>query len=262
MSRVTPILCMVLAATTAFADPPELLPETSLRLQAARYSPTAPGLHWDTWIGGGIGLVRFDRATLSFQADVETTAGNTRRTFDATQANYHLEPALRVDLGGRRELTVFYHHVSRHEIDSLKVQAVDWNILGLRAGVPLPEDLGLQGRITLGLGHTTQNSLVGYRWEIIGQLEADALSRPGGALYALARARAVTAERSSTFSRDGFADLWLEGGGRWSRGDKTIQLFVAYEHRNDVPIEQPGVEDRALFGLRLGLRSTTPAPGP
>jgi hypothetical protein len=262
MSRVTRILCLIFVPTMAFADPPELLPETSLRLQAARYSPTAPGLHWDTWIGGGTDLVRIDRATLSFQADVETTAGNTRRTFDATQANYHLEPALRVDLGGRCELTVFYHHVSRHEIDSLKVQAVDWNVLGLRAGVPLPEELGVPGRFTLGLGHTTQNSLVGYRWEIVGQVEADALRRPWGALYAFARARAVTAERSSSFPRDGFVDLVVEGGARWSRADKTLQLFVAYEHRNDVPIEQPGVEDRALFGLRLGLRSTTPAPGP
>jgi len=265
MSRSTVIPCflaVVGGASTAVAAPPELLPEMSLRLQAARYRPTAPDLHWDTWIGAGVGLVRFDRTTVAFQGDVETTAGNTRRAFDASQVNYHLEPAIRVALRKDREATLFYHHVSRHEIDRPKVQAVDWNVLGVRASAPLPSALRVDGRATLSLGHTTQQALVGYRWEILGQVEATPRRRSRGAPYAVTRLRVVTADRSAALPRDGFTDFVLEGGARWGRAAQTLQVFVAYEHRNDVLIQQPGAKDRALLGFRIGLRSATPAPGP
>jgi hypothetical protein len=243
----------------AFADGPELFPEASLRLQGARYAPVDTDLHWDTWIGAGAGLVRVDQTTLYFRADVETIAGNTRRAFDAAQANYHLEPGIRVDLGRDREVGLFFHHVSRHQIDTGKTAAVDWNILGLRGSASLP---GLPIRLTASLGRAVQQSLVGYQWEIVGRIEADALRRPWGAVYFTTIGRGVTTETSPAFPRDGFFDFLLEGGVRWARAERTAQLFVAYEHRNDVLVLEPGYKDRALFGFRLGLRSSTPAPSP
>jgi hypothetical protein len=262
MRRAATILCMLLAPSAALAGSTELLPDATLRLQGARYEPTATDLHWDTWIGAGAGLVRVGWATLSLQTDVETTAGNTRSGFDATQANYHLEPAIRGAFSGDRTLTLFYHHVSRHEIDRPHEDVVSWNVLGVRASAPFPKSLGVRGRATLSLGHTVKPRVVGYHWEAIGQLEVDPLSRPWGALYVFTRARLVSAEPTPAFPRGGFVDFLLEGGPRWSRGERTLQLFAAYEHRNDVLVQEPGVMDRALLGFRLGLRSTTPAPGP
>jgi hypothetical protein len=256
--RIAVLSCLVLTSvlSSAFGDT-ELLPEPSLRLEASRYEPTAPDLHWDTWIGGGTGLVRCDRATLYFEGHIETTAGNTRRAFDASQANYHLEPGLRLSLPHEREVRVFYHHVSRHEIDTQKTAAVDWNILGVRASGRLP---GIPAKLTASIGHTTQASLIGYRWEFQALLEGDFHRTAWGALYGIARARGVTTQTSPTFPRNGFLDARLEGGVRLERGERTVQVFLAYEHRNDVLILEPGYKDRALLGLRLALRHATPDP--
>ncbi len=256
--RIARFLCLFLAcgAGRAWADT-ELLPEPSLRLEASRYEPTAPNLHWDTWIGGGTGLVRHDHTTVYFEGHIETTAGNTRRTFDASQANYHLEPGVRVALPHERTVGLFYHHVSRHEIDTQKTAAVDWNILGVRASAPLP---GIPARLTVSIGHTTEASLIGYRWELKGLLEGDLHRAAWGAIYGIALARAVTTQTSPEFPRSGFLDARLEAGVRLQKGERTAQLFAAYEHRNDVLILEPGYKDRALFGLRLGLRHATPDP--
>jgi hypothetical protein len=256
MPRAALVLCLLASSPFAMADS-ELFPEPMLRLEGARYEPTSKDLYWDTWIGAGAGLLRLDHTNFVFRADVETTAGDTRRAFDATQANYHLEPSIRQDFGGDRAVSLFFHHVSRHEIDTQKTAAVDWNVLGVRASAPLP---GIPARLTVSLGHTTQESLIGYEWEMSGRLEGDLLRRPWGGLYSIVYARGVTTQPSTTFPRSGFLDFRLEGGARIGRDERTLQFFVAYEHRNDVLILEPGFKDRTLFGLRIALRSATPAP--
>lgn len=250
-------LAFLAASSPASATEVELLPDVTLRLEGARYEPTDTDLHWDTWIGAGAGLVRFEHTTLDFQADVETTAGNTRRAFDATQANYHLEPALRVDLGKAREVELFFHHVSRHQIDTLKAPAVEWNVVGVRGTASLP---GAPVRFTASLGRVAQEATIGYQWEVVGRIEADLLRRPWGAAYLITVARGVTTESSPAFPREGFIDFLLEGGVRYGRESRTAQLFLAYEHRNDVLVLEPGYRDRALIGFRFGLRSATPPP--
>lgn len=252
MSRTAFVLAAVLlAAGPAWAAGTEvaLLPDLWLHLEAARYAPTAPDLHWTTWIGGGAGLFRVGGTTAYFTADVETTAGNTRRGFDATQANYHLEVGLRGKLGGH-PVGLFLHHVSRHHIDRPKTQAVDWNVVGVRGGTGVP---GLPVRIEASVGHTIQDSLVGYRWELTERADADLVSRPWGKLYLLQKARFVSAEPSPAFPRRRLWDVSLETGVRWPRAGRSLELFAAYEHRSDVLIEEPLAKDRALFGFRIGF---------
>jgi len=227
----------------------ELLPEASFQLLAARYAPGEPDLEWSTWIGAGVGFARLGHTTLFGTADVETVVGSERRGFDARQANYHLQ------LGARRPvgpwaLELFFGHVSRHESDREKEPAVDWNILGLRAAREL--DLGVPTRVSLGLGHTTLASAVGYRFEATLGVESDVARWDGGLGYLRGRLRLVTvAEEDSDLDRGGFADASLEGGLRFPRRLQSLELFVAWEHRNDVRLLEPGALDRALFGLRF-----------
>ena len=107
----------------------ELLPEVSVHLRAARYVPARTDFHWQGWIGAGASLVRVGGTTAYFTSDVETIIGNTLRAFEANQANYHLEAGVH-QRAGRGTATLFFHHVSRHNVDRPKIQAVDWNILG------------------------------------------------------------------------------------------------------------------------------------
>jgi hypothetical protein len=235
------------AAPVEEARAVELLPDVSLRLEAARYQPTEPDLQWTGWIGAGAGLVRVAQITAYFTADVESILGNVRRPFEANQANYHLELGLRRPLG-RFTTGVFFHHVSRHAVDRDKDQAVDWNVLGLRLSGPL----GRGVHVRLGAGHTTQASLVGYRWELTAGLDL-ALRGPS---YAAADVRLLTIDPDPAFPRGDFMDVRAEAGGRFIRGLGVLETFAAFEHRNDVFLLAPGSRARLLLGFRIRYLGT------
>jgi hypothetical protein len=220
----------------------------SLHLEAARYAPSEQALRWTTWIGGGASLVRVRGISAYGSAEVETIVGDERRAFDATQANYHLEIGLAARRAGL-DLNPFFHHVSRHLVDRPKPEAVDWNVLGLRLSRRL--ERAVPARLTVGIGHTTLASLVGYGWELTARAEAEWPRERPAAGYAIASARALTAQPSAQFPRDGFVDLAIEAGARVHREARVLSLFAAFERRHDVFVDRPGERDRALIGFRV-----------
>ena len=220
----------------------ELLPDVAVRLEAARYVPTEPDLHFTGWMGAGAGLVRAGSLTAYFDGDVETILGWVRRPFEANQANYHLELGFRRPFGAFTG-SVFFHHVSRHAVDRDKPDAVDWNVLGVRLNGPE----GGAVRVRASVGHTTEASLIGYRWEMTGGLTAD-LAAP---LYVSGDVRYVTVAPDPAFPRGSFADLRVEVGGRWPRGGSALVLYAALERRNDVLLLAPLVKNRLLLGFRI-----------
>jgi hypothetical protein len=249
-----------LAAALASAQGTALLPDVSVHLEAARYAPAEEDFRYTGWIGAGVGLVRVDDATAYFKADLETILGDRPRAFGANQANYHLELGLRFSKPSH-EVTAFFHHVSRHAIDRPKIDAVDWNVLGLRLAGRLA-DLPVPLRGSLSVGHTTLASLVGYRFEVVARLEAELVHADRSALYLLPSARLVTVEESDDFPRGSFVDVSVEAGVRWLRQGRSLQAFVAYEHRNDVLLLAPATHDRALLGFRVGFARAESPPFP
>jgi hypothetical protein len=237
-----------------------LLPDVSVRLEAARYAPVETDMHWMGWIGAGAGLIGVGATKVFFTADVETIIGNTRRAFDASQANYHLEVGVHRRLGARHEAAVFFHHVSRHLVDRPKEQAVDWNVLGARWAGHRPGRIPLA--FVLGLGHTTLASLVGYRWEATGRLDAGFPLGEKSEAYLTGRARYVTVEESPDFPRGDFLDRSAEAGLRWRRGERALELYAAWERRHDVFVLRPGARSRGLFGFRIGYGETVSARRP
>lgn len=206
-------------------------------------------------MGGGADVLRFGRASVYFTGDVETVIGNTRRGFDATQANYSLQAGVRARVGGAT-VTPFFHHVSRHASDREKVPAVDWNLLGVRVAAGWGQRTPV--RIVASLGHTTLASLVGYRWEALVRADVELARFPAGALYARLGVRAVTVEPEAPLLRDGFADLLAEGGWRLTRDERAMEVFAAFERRNDVRLLEPGALSRALIGFRIRLVGDRP----
>ena len=240
------IAALYLAAAPSSAA--DLLPAVSVHLRGARYVPARTDFHWQGWIGAGADVVRVAGATAYFTADVETIIGNTLRAFDANQANYHLEPGIRRPVGGGTA-TLFFHHVSRHYVDRDKAEAVDWNLLGVRYAWPVRTGEH-PVRAVASLGHTTLDSLVGYRWEAIGQVDAVPARLGSAALFGRADVRLVTVKDSS-LPRGSFADVSAETGARWTRDGRTLELFASAERRNDVRLEVAGAHNRALLGFRI-----------
>jgi hypothetical protein len=243
-------------AVPAHAAPVEWLPTGQLRLTALRYTSAEPQFKWSGWIGGGLGLVRVGATTLHVDTDVETIIGNEQRSFDANQANYHLEASGRQALGDALEASVVFHHVSRHLEDRAKSSAVDWNMLSLSVTRRFQGALPL--RVSVGLGHTVQDSLVNYGWEARAGLHAELLRSSGAQLYLATELRYVQAEATAAFPRDSFLDTWLEAGAQLARGGRRAALLLAFERRNDVFLLQPGARSRVLLGLRLGLGEPAP----
>lgn len=241
----------LLGARSAQAAPVEWLPEGQLRLTALRYTRTEPQFKWSGWIGGGLGLVRVGTTTLHVDTDVETIIGNEQRSFDANQANYHLEASAHQTLGDALAVSLVFHHVSRHLEDRAKTTAVDWNMLSVRLARRFQAPLPL--RVSASVGHTVQDSLVSYGWEARAGLHAELLRRDGGQLYVAAELRYVQAEATAAFPRDSFFDTWIEAGAQLERGTRRAALLVAFERRNDVFLLQPGARSRVMLGLRLGL---------
>ena len=238
-------LVVLAPLTSAAAD---FLPAVSLHLEAARYAPVETDLHWTGTMGGGADVIGIGGFRAYIVGEVETIIGSTRRAFDATQGNYHLET------GGRwlvRGVTVnpFFHHVSRHLSDRQKAPAVDWNMLGVRAQATL--GAGRRARVGGGIGHTTLASLVGYRWEVTGHGDVDLLRRDRTSGYGAARARLMTIDPDPALPRGDFLDWALEGGVRFRREHRVFEGFAAYERRNDVFLLVPGARDRGLFGIRI-----------
>jgi len=238
-------LCLCLAPMASG----EVLPEVAVHLRAARYVPARTDFHWQGWIGAGAEVIRVRSTAAYFNADVETIIGNTLRAFEANQANYTLEAGLR-QRTGRGAVTLFFHHVSRHYVDRPKTQAVDWNLAGARIAWPIRSGTR-PVRAIASLGHTTLDSLVGYRWEAIADVDAEPARIGSAALFGRGVVRLVTVAENSGLARGSFADLSLEGGARWSEDGRTLDLFAALERRNDVRLEVAGRQDRALFGFRI-----------
>ena len=171
------ILCLA-AAPAAYA---ELLPEVSVRLLAARYVPARTDFHWQGWIGAGAGLVRVRGTTAYFDADVETIVGDTLRTVDANQANYHLEAGIRQRAGARHGDPLLPPRLA-----ALRRPAEDPG-RGLehpRGRIWWPVRPGARPvAATVSLGHTTLASLVGYRWEAIAEIDAEPARIGSAALF-------------------------------------------------------------------------------
>jgi hypothetical protein len=246
------LAALLIAAPAGAADGEgfRFLPAVSLQLEAARYQPVETDVHWTGTMGGGADVFAIGGLRGYIQGDVETIIGNTRRGFDATQANYTLETGAWWYVHALA-VRPYFHHVSRHLVDRSKPPAVDWNILGVGGDATL----GAQRRVRIGggIGHTTLDSIVGYRWEVIGHADYEVHRGASAILYGAARARLVTIEAEPELPRGDFVDFAVEGGVRLRRESRLFEAFAAFERRNDVFLLSPGARDRGLFGIRIRL---------
>ena len=243
----------------ASAEGAKFLPYMGPQIEAARYSPANEEFAWVGWIGATFDLVEKGKWSGYFNPNVETILGHRVRSFEAVQVNYSLEVGLHLDVG-RGRMSPFFHHVSRHVQDRNKLQAVDWNFLGVRYDSPWPTSWNRRGAFSASFGVATLASAVEYNWEARSSGDIDLLRKGNRALFLLADVRHVGAAATADFPRDQLTDFRAELGFRHWQETSQSALFVAYEHRNDALIPRALVTERALFGFRIrGQRRPSPA---
>ncbi|MBP6703281.1 MAG: hypothetical protein KA385_07215 [Vicinamibacteria bacterium] len=257
------VLCALPSLTSAQTrEPVRFLPFMAPQLEAARYSDANEEFAWVGWIGAKVDFVEKGKWSAYLNANVETILGHRIRSFEAVQANYSLEVGAHRDVG-RGRVSPFFHHVSRHVQDRDKVQAVDWNFLGVRYDSPWPATWGRGGAFSGSFGLATLTSGVHYDFEARLAGDIDVVRKDNRAVFVLAALRHVGAESTANFPRESVTDVRIEAGVRRWTETSQFALFVAYQRRADALIPQALVTSRALFGFRIrGQRREAPALSP
>ena len=88
---------------------------------------------WDSDVGVDMDVFDLLLARGSVFFNLETGVGDERRAIDPTQTNYTMDLSVFARLP-RGELSVTFHHVSRHRADREHPGAPSWNMLGLSYG--------------------------------------------------------------------------------------------------------------------------------
>ncbi|HEV8316452.1 MAG TPA: hypothetical protein VGQ10_03545 [Vicinamibacterales bacterium] len=243
-------VALVLLVCTAPATAQTFLPRYAFHLDAEHLASDDVRFSWDADLGGEIDFLDYGIGRATFLANYEVIVGNEFRRFDANQGNYVLEGAL--SLRARRiELATVFHHVSRHLSDRAKRQAVDWNMLGVRAMTA-----GTAGRVALrgqlDARGGVERAFVDYRWEVVGALRGGYEIRPRVTLVAASDLRLVgtdgTRDRGTQTGARGEAGIRLEGAAA------AVEVFVAAERRVDPYPTEFSTDTWVTAGFRLRSR--------
>ena len=223
------------------------LPRYAFHLTAEHLSSDDDRFTWDANYGGELDVFDYGRGRFTFYANYQVITGDQFRAFDANQGNYILGGRVSARVGGTEVAGVF-HHLSRHLSDRPKLQAVDWNMIGVRVGRPVQA-----GRVSLttavDIRGVVQHSYVDYRWELDGGVRAEYPFTNHVALVSSGGLRLVGVDGS--LNRGTQTGARGEGGVRFSGKAAAIELFVAVERRVDPYPLQFGTANWFTAGFKL-----------
>ena len=228
----------------------EFLPRTAFRMGAEHISSDDPRLVWDANFGGDVDFVDYGFGRATFAANYQVVLGEQLRKFDPNQGNYLLEGSASGRAHGV-EVSLVFHHISRHLSDRPKVFAVDWNMVGAR----------VEKTASLGIAHLDArvdvrrailHSFVDYTWEVDADLRNRYRLTPRVAAISDVDLRLLGVDGSR--NRDTQTGARGEGGIRVEGRGGAIELFVAAERRIDPFPTQFGVDTWVSAGFRLMSR--------
>ena len=253
--RLAFALAVLAGASSASAQTPapasiEFIPRTVFHMGAEHLSGDDIRFAWDAHLGGEIDFVDFGRGRVTFFGDYQVVMGNELKRFDPNQGNYILEGAVSGRLP-QVELAAVFYHQSRHLSDRPKTQAVDWNMVGVRARRAwIAGAMHVDARADVR--GTVQRTFVDYRWEFDGRVRADRVLRPqvGVLLAGAVRHLGVDGSRA----RGGQTGFRAEGGVRFDGSAGAVELFVAAERRIDPFPLQFSTMSWVTAGFRLLTR--------
>jgi hypothetical protein len=205
---------------------------------------------WDSHFGGAFDLINYIKGRLTAVIDYQAVSGSELRPFDPNQGIYILEPSASWFVG-RNEVSLVFHHVSRHLSDRPKNYAVAYNaLLGryLRKFV-FPGSTTLAVRASAG--KLTQKSQVDYTWTIDWDVVAQHPMNPHLGLYARSTGEVFGVNPVLRGRNGSQYTTRLELGTRVIGQKADLELFLGAEHRLDASIIDFVPVSWAIAGLRV-----------
>jgi hypothetical protein len=196
----------------------------------AKLVTTDPRFTMEGRVDLDLDLLDYGAGRVNFAAEYDAVIGGERRRFDLNQGNYVLEASL-----SRRtrvaELSVVFHHVSRHLTDRPNPPAISWNVVGVRA----ERRFAARGSIVdvrFDAGRAQQQAFVDYTWTSDLRVSIRRPVTPRVAVFATGTGGLIGVDRDKLW-RPRLCGSRLEGGVRVSGQAAALEVFAGYERRID-----------------------------
>jgi len=168
--------------------------------------------------------------------DYEAVLGSELRPFDPNQGNYTLEPAVSW-FAGKNEVSVVFHHISRHLSDRPKKYAIAFNIMEGRYLRKFNVN-GTTVAVRTSVGKIMQHSDVDYTWAADWDVMAVHPMNPHVHWYGRSTGEMYGTNPVVRGRSDVQHTARLEAGTRLIAKKADLELFVGVEHRLDAtPID-------------------------
>ena len=226
------------------------MPRTAFHLDAEHLSGDDPRYAWDADFGGELDVVDYGRGRFTFLANYQVVLGEEIRLFDPNQGNYILAGFVSARIR-QTEVAAQLYHQSRHLADRPKEEAIDWNMLGLRALRRFSYRQAVFDARADARG-VFMKTTVDYSWEIDAGVRSDMKIRPRVGLLAAGDIRYLGVDGS--LERGNQTGYRVEGGVRFEGDAGAIELFVGGERRIDPYPVEFGIAEWVTVGFRLLTR--------
>lgn len=227
---------------------PVFLANYNFHISAAAISNADPRFSWIGRVGGDFDVVDLGWGRLNLLADYEVIMGDEFRPFDTNQGNYTLQASVAFPVRGN-DLSLVFHHVSRHLADRPKRASVAWNVLGVHVRRRFVRDATALD-IGAGLGSMVQHSSVDYAWKA----EAGARIAQGVSRWLHLFADGSVAWFGIDETRSSRPTQWngeVEVGVRIDGRAGDVEVFVGYGHRADAYPTETAARRWPMVGLRV-----------
>lgn len=239
-------------AQVASSEPPHRAPgfvsNFDFHISLEAISNDDPRFSWIGRAGGDFDLIDLGWGRLNLLADYEVIMGEEFRPFDTNQGNYTLQASVAFPVRGN-DLSLVFHHVSRHLADRPKRASIAWNVLGVHVRRRFVRDATALD-IGAGLGSMVQQSSVDYAWK------ADAGARIA---QGVRRWLHLFADGSVEWfgideTRSSRPTQWngrVEVGVRIDGRGGDVEMFVGYGRRADAYPTETAARRWPMVGVRV-----------
>lgn len=242
--RMRPLLAAVVlalgapAAALAQAGPaaatppatPTFISRSAFDVGFAHLTSDDPRFVWAARVNADVDVVDYRRGRINFWGIYEGILGGERRLLDLNHENFVVEGSASYRIRAS-ELSLVFHHVSRHLSDRENPNVVAWNTLTLRAAHELTAG-GARFHGFLEAGRVLQHTYVDYAWTSLMQIDLERPINARTSFVALGTGTLVGIDPARS-TRDRQCGARAEAGIKISGRAGAVEFYAAYERRID-----------------------------
>jgi hypothetical protein len=209
---------------------PTFLSRSAFLVGFAHLTSDDPRFVWDARVSADVDVLDYGRGRINFWGTYEGLLGSERRLLDLNHENFVVEGSASYRIQAS-ELSLAFHHVSRHLSDRANPDVVAWNTLTFRAAHTMTAR-GTRYHGFLEASRVLQHTYVDYAWTSLLQVDLERPINARTSFVAIGTGQLVGIDPSRS-TRDRQCGARAEAGIQFSGRTGAVEFYVAYERRID-----------------------------